>query len=147
MKNQDKTTAMPGKKSLPEINEHEGRKDFSFSFESSKSPKVIFETLLDIKAWWSGIYSEKIEGASSKLNDEFTFHAGNGAHYTKQRLIELVPDKKIVWLVTESNLSFVKKTGEWTNTKICFEISKKGDSTQVSFTHLGLVPQFECYGG
>jgi hypothetical protein len=28
-----------------------------------------------------------------------------------------------------------------------FEIAKKGGKTELRFTHAGLVPAFECYGG
>ena len=122
-------------------------KNYTFSFESSKTPKDIFETLLNVRNWWSGLYEEKITGNSNKLNAEFTFRAGGGAHYSKQKLIELEPDKKIVWQVTESNLTFAKKTDEWTGTKICFEISTNGNRTKVTFTHSGLVREFECYNG
>lgn len=122
--------------------------DFTYSFKSAKSPKKIFETLLDVRKWWSGLYEETIKGNSNKLNDEFTFHAGGGAHYSKQKLIELVPDKKIVWLVTDSNLTFLKKPDEWTNTKISFNISsEQTGKTKVTFTHEGLVSKIECYNG
>jgi len=30
---------------------------------------------------------------------------------------------------------------------VVFEIASKGDKTEVRFTHVGLVPAFECYGG
>lgn len=120
-------------------------KNFTFSFESVQTPQDIFDTLIDIRKWWTGFYGEEIIGSSKKLNDEFIFRAGNGAHYSKQRLIEFVPDKKISWLVTDSNLSFLDKTNEWTNTKICFEISKQANKSQITFTHQGLVPKIECY--
>jgi hypothetical protein len=120
-------------------------KSFSFSFRSSKSADTIFELLLNIDKWWSGFYSESITGKSRAINDEFSFSAGGGLHYTKQKLVELVPNKKIVWLVTESNLRFLTDTNEWTNTKICFDISSDGDTTTVAFTHNGLLPQIECY--
>nr|WP_315156361.1 SRPBCC domain-containing protein [uncultured Flavobacterium sp.] len=119
--------------------------NYTFSFESSQTPENIFETLIDVHKWWVELFGEDIKGSSNTLNDEFTFSAGNGLHYTKQQLIELVPNQKIVWQVTESNLSFAAKTDEWTNTKFGFEISKLGKKSKVTFTHYGLVPKFECY--
>jgi hypothetical protein len=35
---------------------------------------------------------------------------------------------------------------EWKGTDIVFEIGKSGDKTELRFTHVGLVPDFECYG-
>ena len=120
-------------------------KSYSYSFISSKSPEAIFQLLLDIDKWWSGLFSETITGKSQAIDDEFSFDAGGGAHYSKQKLVELVPNKKIVWLVTDSNLTFLSDTNEWNNTKICFDIVAEGNKTKVTFTHDGLVPQIECY--
>lgn len=121
--------------------------DFTFSLESSDNLKIFFDQLLNVRSWWVGLYSETIVGDSHKLNDEFTFNAGGGMHYSKQKLVELIPEKRIVWLVTESNLNFLEQPNEWTGTKICFEISKKGNKSKVIFTHEGLVPKIECYNG
>ncbi len=119
--------------------------DFTKTFQVEQSPAEIFEVIKDVRGWWSGLYGEEFEGSSEKPGDEFTFRAGGGAHYSKQKLAELIPNKKIVWLVTDSNLNFLEKPNEWIGTKICFDISKKGDKTQVRFTHVGLVPKIECY--
>jgi len=143
MKSQTNESPAPAKQ--PSARKNKAADSFSFSFSSSKSPEHIYETLLDIKSWWKGLYAETITGASSKLNDEFSFSAGGGAHNTTQKLVEMVPGKRIVWLVTQSNLTFLDQPDEWTNTKISFDISSKGDKTEVRFTHEGLVPQNECY--
>ena len=67
-------------------------------------------------------------------------------HFSKQRIIEIIPDKKIEWLVTESKLNFLNKKDEWTGTKIIFDIAEINNKTQLRFTHKGLVADIECYG-
>lgn len=119
--------------------------DFTTTLLVDRPPAEVFTTLLDVRAWWSGLFDESFEGSSEKVGEEFRFRAGGGAHYTKQKLVELLPNKRVVWLVTESNLSFVDKTDEWTGTKIGFELAEEGNKTKIVFTHQGLVPSFECY--
>jgi hypothetical protein len=51
----------------------------------------------------------------------------------------------VVWLVTKCKLDFLKDKNEWAGTKISFEITQKNNQTQIRFTHLGLVPESECY--
>ncbi len=121
------------------------KENFTYSFTSSKKAEDVFEILLDIPKWWTGEYDESIKGKSKKVNDEFTFKAADGAHYSKQKLIELIPNKKIIWLVTDSKLTFINDTSEWVGTQFSFDISKEGNKTKVTFTHDGLVPEIECY--
>ncbi len=120
-------------------------KNFQFSFTSTKTEIEVYALLLNVKEWWSGLFGEKIDGEFEKIGDEFTFKAGDGVHYSNQKLIELIPNQKIVWLVTESNLSFLNNTNEWANTRICFDIVKKENLTNIIFTHEGLIPDIECY--
>ncbi len=120
-------------------------KDFTITITVDQNAQEVFSAIKNVRGWWSGLYDEEFEGDSEKLNDEFTFRAGEGMHYSRQKLIELIPGKKIVWLVTDSKLDFLKDKTEWTNTKLCFEILKQGTKTEVRFTHLGLNPEIECY--
>ncbi len=119
------------------------KKDFTVAIELEKSCPDVFKAITDdVAKWWGG---NDLKGSSTKLNDEFVIHH-LGAHYSKQKLIEIIPDKKVVWLVTESELSWLEKDKhEWTNTKMIFEISVEGDKTLLRFTHDGLVPEKECY--
>jgi hypothetical protein len=119
--------------------------DYAFSFEVEKAPAEIFKILLDVRTWWAGLFGEDIHGSSEKINDEFTFSAGGGVHFSKQKLTALVPGKLIAWNVIQSNLTFLNKTDEWTDTRISFEIIPVDDKSKVVFTHHGLVPEIECY--
>ncbi|MEO7989986.1 MAG: SRPBCC domain-containing protein [Chryseolinea sp.] len=121
------------------------KKDFTTTLLVDQSPEEVFKAIINVRGWWSGYYSEQFEGGTKKINDEFSFRAGEGAHYSKQKLVEVVPDKKIVWLITESKLSFLEQTDEWTGTKVIFDITKKGTKTHLTFTHQGLTPEVECY--
>ena len=85
-----------------------------------------------------------VEGSTDKPGDEFTYRYGN-IHYSKQKITEFIHGKKVTWLITDSSLNFIEDKSEWNGTKIIFDISKKGNKTEVCFTHLGLVPSIECY--
>lgn len=116
-------------------------KSYTTTIEVAQSPKEVFNAIMDVPKWWSKDY----EGNSSKLNDEFIINHPN-MHYSKQKLVEVVTGKKIVWLVTDSNLNWLKKDKqEWTNTKMIFEVEPKADKTILHFTHEGLIPEQECY--
>ena len=123
---------------------HKGRrndKDFATTITIDRSPEEVFDAINDVRAWWSG----EIEGRSDKLGAEFTYKYQD-LHLSSQRITELVPGKKVVWHVLDSRLNFVKDKTEWKDTDIVFEITKKDDQTELRFTHVGLVPVFECYG-
>jgi hypothetical protein len=120
-------------------------KNFTTAILVEQTSPEVFKTLLNVRAWWSGLFDESFEGGSEKLGDEFSFLAGGGVHYTKQKLVELIPNKKVTWLVTEARLTFVDDIDEWEGTKISFELFEEGNKTKVVFTHIGLVPQFQCY--
>jgi hypothetical protein len=68
-------------------------------------------------------------------------------HRGTQKITELAPGKKVMWHVLDAHLNFVKDKTEWNGTDIVFDIGRKDGKTELRFSHLGLVPTFECYGG
>ena len=115
--------------------------DFTTTFSVDHTPAEAFQAINNVRGWWS----EEIEGSTDTLGAEFTYRYKD-IHYCKLKLIEVIPDKKVVWLVLDNYFNFTEDKSEWKGTKITFEVSRKGDETEVRFTHLGLVPEYECYG-
>lgn len=113
---------------------------YTVSFLVDQTPQEAFQAINNVNGWWT----ENVVGSSEKLNDEFEVYFED-VHYSRQKLIEVVPDKRVVWRVTDSKLNFIKNKAEWTNTEITFDISKKGGRTEIRFTHIGLAPGVECY--
>jgi len=120
-------------------------KNFTTTLMVDQTPEEVFNAIRNVRGWWSGSYSAEIKGDTEKLNDEFSFRAGGGAHYSRQKLIEVIPNKKVVWQITDSKLDFLEKKNEWTGTRVSFDISTKGNKTELVFTHEGLIPEIECY--
>lgn len=114
---------------------------FTTSLLVDQTPEEVFEAVNNPQKWWPG----EIAGGSQNINDEFSYRYED-FHYSLQKVIEMVPDQKVIWLVAESQLSFTEDIYEWTGTKIIFDISAEGDKTRLNFTHQGLVPEIECFG-
>lgn len=129
-------------------------RDFTTTIVVDNSPKEAFNAINNVRGWWS----EEIEGPTKKLNDVFNYHFED-IHRCQIKLIEIVPDKKVVWLVMENYFKpgifgdaanklpagAIADQTEWVNTTIHFEISEKGGKIQIRFTHKGLVPEYECF--
>lgn len=115
--------------------------NYTTSFTVDQSPEEVFAAVNNVRGWWS----EEIDGSTDKLGAEFTFRSGD-LHRSTQKITELVPSKKVVWHVPDSQINFVKDKTEWKGTDIVFEITKKDNQTELRFTHIGLAPVLECYG-
>jgi hypothetical protein len=114
--------------------------DFTTAIRVNKTPGEVFDAINDPGGWWS----QAIEGTTDKQGEIFFYHYRD-MHYCKIQLEELVPGKKVVWLVLDNYFHFTKDKSEWKGTRTIFDISSNGDQTEMRFTHEGLVPEYECF--
>jgi hypothetical protein len=114
--------------------------DYTTTFTVNQSPKEAFEAINNPRGWWS----EEIQGPTDKLNAEFKYYYRD-VHRAAFRITEFVPEKKVVWHVLDNYFNFIQDQREWKGTDVVFEVTKKGGKTEVRFTHVGLVPAYECY--
>jgi hypothetical protein len=116
-------------------------RNYTMSFVTDRSPEEVFDTVKDVRTWWS---TGVVEGESDRVGAEFTYRYAD-VHYCKQRITEFVPGKRLVWNVLEADISFVEDRHEWEGTDVVIDLTGKDGGTEVRFTHIGLVPAFECY--
>jgi uncharacterized protein YndB with AHSA1/START domain len=115
------------------------QKDFTITLVVDNTPREVFDAINNVRAWWSG----ENEGTTDRLG-EFT-HRDGDMHRCTIEITELTSGKKVRWRVVDNYFDFVRDKSEWKDTDIVFDIAKKGDKTEVRFTHVGLVPANECY--
>ena len=114
--------------------------DFITSFAVDQTPQEVFAAITNVRGWWTG----DIEGGTDTLGDEFTYRYGD-AHYSKQKITELIPEVKVAWRVLDGRIAFAGDTSEWIGTEITFDVAPQGKQTEIRFAHLGLVPKLECF--
>ena len=113
---------------------------FTTTFSVDSTPEEAYVAITNVRGWWSG----NIEGKTAEVGDEFTYRYKD-VHRSKQRVTEAVPGQKVVWRVLDAYLVHAKDPVEWNGTEVRFDIARKGDKTEVRFTHVGLVPEFDCF--
>jgi len=115
-------------------------KDFSISFNVDQPPETVYVAINNVRGWWH----ETIDGRTDRLGEEWIFH-NEPIHVSSFRIVEMVPNQRVRWLVLGTDLSFVRDKTEWIGNEVVFDIVRKDPKTDVTFTQIGLVPEYECH--
>ena len=114
--------------------------NFNSSISVAISTTEAVKKICNVPEWWGVAFS----GSAEQLNDTFTVKMG-GDSFFNFTVTELIPDKRIVWLVTDCNMPWYANKKEWANNKLIFDLAENNGVTDITFTHDGLTPKVECY--
>lgn len=117
------------------------KQDFQCHITTPVSAEAAFDAIARVSGWWA----RNVEGYSESLHDVFTVRFGKDKTYVTFEITELVPNQRVVWLVTDCNLHWIDNKTEWTGTSVVWEITPTGDGVRIDMTHHGLVPGVECF--
>jgi hypothetical protein len=117
------------------------KQDYTAAIIVNATAAEAFKAINAVSGWWT----KDLEGRSEELNDIFTVRFGET--FISIQIVELVPYSKIGWLVIDCYKHWLADKEEWKSTAMIWEISTINNKTQISFTHIGLVPGIECYNG
>lgn len=116
------------------------KQDYSSTILVDQSPEEVYNAINNVRGWWS----EEIEGPTDELNKEWFYHYKD-IHLCKMKVVEMIPNKQVVWKVMENSFNFIKDKEEWVGNRLIFDISREGDKTRLTFTQEGLTPYNECF--
>lgn len=117
-----------------------GNNDFNISITTKISADEAIKKISRIPEWWRVTFT----GSAEKQNDTFTARM-SGDSFFNFTVTELIPGKRVVWLVTDCNLPWYPDKKEWKGTRLIFDLREKGGETTLHFRHEGLTPDVECY--
>ncbi|MCP4441619.1 MAG: hypothetical protein GY810_22145 [Aureispira sp.] len=113
--------------------------NYSKEFFITKDSNIVHQAISEeTNKWWTSKIDEK----------EDVLHLKFGDTYKVIKRKELIaPTIVLEWEVLDAFIAHdaISKKGEWKGTKIKWEIKKAEKGCIVSFSHQGLIPDFECY--
>ena len=116
------------------------KKSYQSSISANINASEVIKKISRIPEWWGVSFS----GSSEKENDTFTVKM-TGDSFFDFTVAELIPGKRVVWLVNDCNMPWYSDKKEWANTKLIFDLIENDEVTELKFTHEGLTPEIECY--
>lgn len=116
------------------------QQNYQCSITANVSAQQAFDCITHVDEWWT----ENFEGSTKKLGDVWTVRFGET--FVTSKVVAMIAGKKITWQVIDCYLHWLNDKKEWNDTNMDWEISVHNDLVKIDFTHIGLVPEAECYG-
>jgi len=113
--------------------------DYKCTVNAKVSAEEAYRKVASVSAWWN----QRSTGKAQKVGD--TFRVDFGETWVNFEIVEAVPNKRVVWHVTDCNLHSFKDRKEWKDTRVVWDLTAADDTTTITMTHAGLTPEVECF--
>ena len=113
--------------------------DYQYTLNANVSAEEAYRKVARVSAWWN----ERSTGETQALGD--TFKVDFGKTWVEFEVVEAIPNRRMVWLVTDCELHFLKDRKEWKDTKVIWDLKAGNGATSITMTHAGITPAVECF--
>ncbi len=116
--------------------------EYKISVGINSDTQKIFNALTKhIDKWWG-----TFDGSAENIGDEFEVSFDKDS-YWGFRIIELIPNEKVVWKCNESHQDHHVKgmDKEWLNSTLHWKLIEENENTFIDFYHEGLYTTNACY--
>lgn len=114
--------------------------NFTTSFTVERTPAEVYAAVTNVRGWWS----EDIRGRTEKVGVIFNYRFRD-MHRCTVKIKTSIPGEKVAWSIVDNYFSFTEDKSEWKGTEVIFDIRPADGRTELKVTHVGLVPDYECY--
>ena len=120
-------------------------KNYRKSYEVKASAKQVFDAFSkELGDWWGNSH----EGVN-QVGDTMMIGFEENPKQWQFEAMELIDSKKIVLKCRHSNHQHEGLPAtiqqEWLDSQLIWEFKQHNDHTEISFTHIGLTPELECF--
>src|SRR5690242_11303082 len=109
------------------------KQSFTSGITAKISAAEAIKRINNITGWWGVNFT----GNCEKKGDKFVITM-TGDSYFNFTVTEVIPNKRLAWLVTDCNMPWYSDKTEWANTSLIFDLSEDNGETTIKFTHEGL---------
>lgn len=113
--------------------------DYRSTINTKISDTDAFRKIARVAEWWNRCATGKAEQVGDRFKVNF------GQTWVEFEVVEAVPNKRVVWLVTDCYLHFVEAKTEWKHTKVAWDLETANGTTKITMTHEDLTPATECF--
>ena len=115
------------------------KQDYQYTVNANVSAEEAYRKVACVSEWWN----QRSTGKTQVLGD--TFKVDFGETWVEFEVIEAMPNRRMVWRVTDCDLHFVRDRKEWKDTRVVWDLETRNGTTSVTMTHAGLTPGVECF--